>query len=98
MAVAAIAAALGMHVLAYSRTPKNSPLAKFVTMDELLTQSDILTLHCPLTPQTTALINSNTLSKMKDGAILTNAGHFDVAEYFGHTPRKGIIRRARYPL
>ena len=41
-------------------------------MDELLTQSDILTLHCPLTPQTTALINSNTLSKMKDGAILLN--------------------------
>ena len=80
LAVAAIAAALGMHVLAYSRTPKNSPLAKFVTMDELLTQSDILTLHCPLTPQTTALINSNTLSKMKDGAILLNTSRGGVLD------------------
>ena len=79
-AVAAIAAALGMHVVAYSRTPKNSPLAKFVTMDELLTQSDILTLHCPLTPQTTALINSNTLSKMKDGAILLNTSRGGVLD------------------
>lgn len=73
-AVAKIASALGMKVLAYSRTEKPGfeALCRFVSLDELLTQSDIVTLHCPLTPQTQELINRNTISLMKDGAILLN--------------------------
>lgn len=69
-AVAKIAAALGMKVLAYSRTEK--PGFDFVSLEELLQKSDILTIHCPLTPQTQGLINRQTLSVMKDGAILLN--------------------------
>lgn len=69
-AVAKIASALGMKVLAYSRTEK--PGFDFVSLEELLKASDIVTIHCPLTPQTQGLINRDTLALMKDGAILLN--------------------------
>ena len=73
-AVAKIAAVFGMNVLAYSRTEKPGfeALCQFVSLEELLKQSDIVTIHCPLTSQTQGLINSHTLSLMKDGAILLN--------------------------
>ena len=72
-AVAVIANALGMKVVAYSRTPKeNRGLAENVTLEQLLQQSDIISLHCPLTPQTEGLINRDTIARMKDGAILLN--------------------------
>ena len=72
--VAKIASALGMKVLAYSRTEKPGfeGLCSFVSLEELLKCSDVVTLHCPLTPQTQELINRNTISLMKDGAILLN--------------------------
>lgn len=69
-AVAKIASAFGMKVLAYSRTQK--PGFDFVSLEELLALSDIVTIHCPLTPQTQGLINRHTLSLMRDGAILLN--------------------------
>ena len=73
-AVAAIAKALGLQVLAYSRTRRQecSALAEYVSLDELLERSDIISLHCPLTDETTGLISENTLRKMKDSAILLN--------------------------
>ena len=73
-AVAKIASALGMNVLAHSRTEKPGfeHLCRFVPLDELLHTADIITIHCPLTPQTQALINKETLSIVKDGAILLN--------------------------
>ena len=73
-AVAKIASALGMKVLAYSRTEKPGfeGLCSFVSLEELLKASDVVTLHCPLTAQTQKLINKETLSLMKDGAILLN--------------------------
>lgn len=46
--------------------------AKYVSLDELWEQSDIITLHCPLTPQTHHLINAESLSRMKDGVMLIN--------------------------
>lgn len=70
-AVGKIAQAMGMRVLAYSRTPV-SGLAEYVSLEELLRQSDIVSLHCPLFPETQKLINPATLSLMKDGAILLN--------------------------
>ena len=45
-----------------------------VTLDQLLAESDVITLHCPLTPDTQHLINANTIARMKQGAILINTG------------------------
>lgn len=76
MHVAQMARLFGMDVFAF--TSKNSAdLPEGIqkaTMEGLLGVSDILTLHCPLTPDTFELINADTLSKMKRGAILINTG------------------------
>ena len=69
-AVAKIAEAFGMHVLAYSRTHYDG--TDYVELDTLLQQSDIVSLHCPLFPETEKMINAAALAKMKDGAILLN--------------------------
>ena len=69
-AVARIAHALGMNVIAHSRTRRGD--GPYVDLDTLLTQSDVISLHCPLFPETEGLINAQTISKMKDGAILLN--------------------------
>ncbi len=72
--VAKIAQAIGMDVLAYSRTqyPEYGHLAEYVSLEELLNKSDVITLHCPLFPDTKNLINKNTIAQMKDGVILIN--------------------------
>lgn len=75
---AEIARALGMAVLAYSRTPK--PEGTFVDLDTLLAQSDVVSLHCPLFPQTRELINRERIAKMKDGAILINTARGGLLE------------------
>lgn len=54
--------------------------AALVTLDELLADSDVVTLHCPSTPQTRKLINADTLAKMKRGAIFINVGRGDLAD------------------
>ena len=69
-AVAKIAQAFGMKILAYSRTHR--PGHEYCDLDTLLANSDVVTLHCPLFPETTGLINGETIAKMKDGAILLN--------------------------
>ncbi|MBQ9761772.1 MAG: D-2-hydroxyacid dehydrogenase [Oscillospiraceae bacterium] len=69
-AVGRIAEALGMNVLAHSRTRREGH--RYVDLDTLLVKSDIISLHCPLFPETQNLINATTISKMKDGAILLN--------------------------
>lgn len=73
-AVAGLAKAFGMKVLAYNRTrrPGLEELAEYADLDTLLAQSDIVSLHCPLFPETSELINAETIGKMKDGAILIN--------------------------
>lgn len=73
--VAKIAKAFDMNVLVYSRTiyPRYvSGQLNFVSLDEVLEKSDVLSIHCPLFPETTELINKTTLSKMKKNAILIN--------------------------
>ena len=69
-AVGKIATALGMNILAYSRTQR--PGHSYVDLDTLLAESDVISLHCPLFPENTGLINQETIAKMKDGAILLN--------------------------
>ncbi len=71
-AVARIAQAFGMEVLAASRSPKVVPGITFTNLDTVLTTADVLTLHCPLTPDTNHLINAQTLGKMKSSAFLIN--------------------------
>ena len=68
-ATAQIARAFGMKVVAYDAFATGEEL---VSLDELLSQSDVITLHCPLTRENTGLINRDTLAKMKDGAIIIN--------------------------
>lgn len=70
-AVARVAQALDMEVLAYSRTPKEDGL-RYVGLDQLLAQSDFVSLHCPLNDQTRHLIDDAALSKMKPTAFLIN--------------------------
>lgn len=79
-AVGRIAAAMGMEVLAYSRTRRPEFAETYVELDELLARSDVISLHCPLFPETTRLINENTISKMKDGALLLNTSRGDVID------------------
>ena len=74
--VAAIASAFGMRVLAFtSKQPDELPAyIKKGTIEEVLTQSDVVSLHCPLTDGTRHLIRRETLQLMKPAAILINTG------------------------
>lgn len=74
-AVASIAIAMGMNVLVYTPHPKKefeNKFLKFTALDELLEKSDVVSLHCPLTPQTERMVNAEFLAKMKQGAYLIN--------------------------
>ena len=83
-AVARIGKAFGMRILAFSRTqrPECADLAEYVSLDQLLAQSDVVSLHCPLFPETAGMINETSIGKMKDGAILLN------------TSRGGLVNEA----
>ena len=70
-----VAQALGMKVLAYTRTPRaDEDNLKYVSLEELLKQSDYISLHCPLTPQTRHMINKETIAMMKPTAYIINTG------------------------
>ena len=74
--VAAIASAFGMRVMAYTRKEGSQlpPYIKKGTTEEVLAQSDVVSLHCPLTDTTHHLICRDTLKLMKPTAILINTG------------------------
>jgi glycerate dehydrogenase len=71
-ATARVARALGMNVLAYDTTIPPEADVPFVALDELFRQSDVVSLHCPLTPETQNLVNARRLSLMKPSAFLIN--------------------------
>ena len=75
-ATARIALAFGMEVLVYtSKEQKDLPQGvRKVTLDELFSESDVVSLHCPLTPDTKELVNAERLKTMKPSAILINTG------------------------
>lgn len=78
--VAKIASAFGMKVVISTRTkPQNCPY-KVVSLEDMLRVSDIVTLHCPQTPATLKIINKDTISLMKDGAILINTARGGVID------------------
>ncbi|WP_373217928.1 2-hydroxyacid dehydrogenase [Ruminococcus sp. 5_1_39BFAA] len=72
-AMARICLGFGMKVIAYDLFPNKSlDFLEYVSLDELLASSDLISLHCPLTDETKHLINASTIAKMKDGVILVN--------------------------
>ena len=71
-AVARIAQAFDMEVLISERVNSNVIRSGRVAFDEVITQADIISLHCPQTKDTEHLINSNVLEKMKNNAVLIN--------------------------
>ena len=73
-AMAKICRGFGMKVIAYDvyQNPELADFVTYVTLDELLASSDLISLHCPLMDNTYHLINKDTIAKMKDGVILVN--------------------------
>lgn len=90
--------AFGMEVLATGSRPteEGRALAQYVTLDELLARSDIISLHCPLFPETERMINRHTLAQMKDGVILLNTGRGQLIceDALAEALRSGKVRAA----
>lgn len=79
-AFGAIAQAMGMTVLAHSRSrplPESAQL-RYVDLHTLYAEADVISLHCPLTPQTKGMINCEALAKMKRSVLLLNASRGDL--------------------
>lgn len=75
MEVIKVAKALGMNILIHTRTPKaDGDGIRYVSLDELLENSDYITLHCPLNDQTKHMINKDAIAKMKPNAVIVNTG------------------------
>jgi glyoxylate reductase len=83
-AVGRRAKGFGMHILYYSRTRKpefeKETGAEFATLEELLRNSDFISLHVPLTPETKHLLGKKELEMMKDGAVLINTARGEVVD------------------
>ncbi|EHN70695.1 2-hydroxyacid dehydrogenase [Aliivibrio fischeri] len=66
---------LGMNILCFDPYPSQVAIdmgVKYTTLDEIFSQSDVITLHCPLTPENTHLLDTDSFSKMKDGVMIIN--------------------------
>lgn len=75
-AVGRIAKAMGMEVLAWGSHPteEGRAIARYVDLDTLLAESHVISLHCPLFPETKEIINKDSIARMRDGVILLNTG------------------------
>lgn len=78
-----LARSFGMKVLAYDlyqdKSLENESM-RYVDLDTLLSESDVISLHCPLLPSTKGIINRDTISKMKDGVIIINTSRGPLIE------------------
>lgn len=110
-AVIGILKGFGMRILAFDVYPDHKFAEQtgieYVNLDTIYQQSDIVTLHCPLTPENVHMINTDTISRMKDGVMIINTGRGkllntrdlitglkekkSVAQDLMYTRRKGII-------
>ncbi len=72
--VAVRAKAFGMDVIAYDKFVTSHPVAKLVSLDELVKRADFISLHTPLTDETRGMINAGLIGKMKNGVIIVNTG------------------------
>ena len=78
--VAKLAAAFGMDVIAYSRTPGKVAGVRYVSLEELLVQADVVSLHVPLTDETRGMIGAEELALMKKTAVLVNTARGPVVD------------------
>lgn len=72
--VAEIAKAIGMEVIGYNPHKKPGFAGKYVSLETVLTEADVISLHCPAKEDTIGFINEKTIGKMKDGVLLINTG------------------------
>lgn len=79
-AVGRVARAFGMRVVVNTPHPAPADGVEFMSLDEVLSQADVLSLHCPLFDSTRRLIRAETIAKMKDGAILINTSRGPVLD------------------
>ena len=97
-AMGRIARAFGMEVLAAGSRPTEQGLAiaRYVSLDELYARADVISLHCPLFPQTERMINEHSIAKMKDGVILLNTGRGQLIceDALAQALRSGKVRAA----
>ena len=98
-AVGKIAQAFGMKVLAhdkYQNKDLESETMKYVDLDELLKNSDVISLHCPLTEENKGIINKSTIAKMKDSVIIINTarGQLIVEEDLAEALNQGKVYAA----
>src|SRR4051795_263590 len=94
--VARIALGSGMRVIAWNRTPKKSPKVEFVELDELLTESDVISLHLLLNDETRGFVSRACIEAMKPGVILVNTarGALVDEEAMIDALKSGYIRHA----
>lgn len=99
--VATLAHAFDMNVLVHTRTVRDEdkkayPWVDFVNQDTLFSQSDVVSIHCPLTEETSGLIHRETLCKMKQDAILINTARGPIVneQDLADALNQGLIRRA----
>lgn len=75
---ARIMAGFGCRILAYDVAPagalRDDPMIRFVSLDQLYAESDVISLHVPLTPDTHHLVDARAIAKMKPGVTLINTG------------------------
>lgn len=92
--VAKRARAFGMTVIAFDPFVKEHPIARMTTLDDVLSSSDFISMHVPLTDETKGMINGDTIAKMKDGVILVNTcrGKVIVEEDMAEALKSGKVR------
>lgn len=95
---AKMAKAFGMKILATGSRPteEGRAIADYVEMDELLAKSDVISLHCPLFPNTRGIICKENIDKMKDGVIILNSsrGPLVVEQDLADALRSGKVKAA----
>ncbi len=78
--VADVALAFGMKVAVHTRTPKEDSRVSFMSFDELLSSSDYISVHCPLTEKTAKMFNAEAFKKCRDGAFFVNTSRGGVVD------------------
>ena len=72
----------GMKVIAYDMYPnKDLDFVEYMPLEDVIKQSDLISLHCPLTEENHHMINAESLAKMKDGAVLINTAREELVDY-----------------